>query len=357
MTTAAATTLLRWRRWVPGGGLRPRTLLAALVVMTILAVLLSLQVGPADVGILQAVARSTSANEAELARIVIFELRFPRTLVAVATGASLALAGATMQGLFRNPLADPGLLDVSSGAALGAVSVIVLGGLLPLAWMGAWLLPGAAFLGALAGMSLAYALAQRQGQADVALLLLAGIAVNAIAGAGIGMLTYISTDEQLRSLTFWSMGSVAQAEWSQLLPAVGIMAASTLLLCRSGHWLNLLLLGERAARHAGLPVASVKRLLVVLVALQVGAAVAITGVIGFVGLVVPHMVRLLIGPDHRMLLPASIFGGAVLLLTADLVARSIVAPAELPIGLVTTLIGGPFFLLLLLQRRQRSAFG
>ncbi|MCC5871577.1 MAG: iron chelate uptake ABC transporter family permease subunit, partial [Gammaproteobacteria bacterium] len=127
--------------------------------------------------------------------------------------------------------------------------------------------------------------------------------------------------------------------------------------CRSGHWLNLLLLGERAARHAGLPVASVKRLLVVLVALQVGAAVAITGVIGFVGLVVPHMVRLLIGPDHRMLLPASIFGGAVLLLTADLVARSIVAPAELPIGLVTTLIGGPFFLLLLLQRRQRSAFG
>lgn len=357
MTSVAASTPLRSRRWVPRTRLQPRTLLIGLVALTVVAVLLSLQIGPANVSIFQALFQTSDVHASELARIVILELRIPRTLVAVATGASLALAGATMQGLFRNPLADPGLLGVSSGAALGAVSVIVLGSLLPLAWMGAWLLPGAAFLGALAGMSLAYALAQRQGQADVALLLLAGIAVNAIAGAGIGLLTYISTDEQLRSLTFWSMGSVAQAEWSQLLPAVAIMTVATLLLSRSGHWLNLLLLGERAARHAGLPVAGVKRLLVVLVALQVGAAVAITGVIGFVGLVVPHMIRLLIGPDHRMLLPASIFGGAALLLLADLIARSVVAPAELPIGLVTTLIGGPFFLLLLLQRRRASAFG
>jgi len=339
------------------GRMRPRTLLSSLIALTVVAVLLSLQLGPANVSILQALLSPADENESALARIIILELRLPRTLIAVAVGGSLALAGATMQGLFRNPLADPGLLGVSSGAALGAVSVIVLGGLLPLAWMGAWLLPTAAFIGALGGMCLAYALAQRQGQADVALLLLAGIAVNAIAGAGIGLLTYISNDQQLRSLTFWSMGSVAQSEWSQLLPAVGIMTASTLLLCRFGHCLNLLLLGERAARHAGLPVARVKRLLVALVALQVGAAVAITGVIGFVGLVVPHMIRLLIGPDHRLLLPASVLGGAVLLLASDLVARSIVAPAELPIGLVTTLIGGPFFLLLLLQRRRGGAFG
>lgn len=342
-------------RWMARLG--PRALLAGLAALLVVVFFLSLQLGPADVSVLQALWGAPDAADTALARMVVLELRLPRTLLAAATGGCLALAGAAMQGLFRNPLADPGLLGVSSGAALGAVSVIVLGSVLPLAWLGAVLLPAAAFIGALTGMSVAYALAQRQGQADVALLLLAGIAVNAIAGAGIGLLTYISTDDQLRSLTFWSMGSVAQTEWEQLLPALLIMVLSSLVLLRGATWLNLLLLGERAARHAGLAVATVKRVLVVAVALQVGAAVAVTGVIGFVGLVVPHMIRLLIGPEHRMLLPATILGGAVLLLAADLVARSIVAPAELPIGLVTTLIGGPFFLLLLLQRRRGSGIG
>lgn len=350
--TSAAAPLRADAAPKPTRRLGPRLLLGGLIILTAVAALLSLQFGPADISVLDALWGAPDAADTELARVVILELRIPRTLVAMAVGGSLALSGAAMQGLFRNPLADPGLLGVSSGAALGAVSVIVLGSVLPLAWMGALMLPGAAFIGALAGMTLAYTLAQRQGQADVALLLLAGIAVNAVAGAGIGLLTYISSDEQLRSLTFWSMGSVAQAQWSQLLPAVVIMVLSSLVLLRAATWLNLLLLGERAARHAGLAVATAKRVLVVAVALQVGAAVAITGVIGFVGLVVPHMIRLLIGPDHRMLLPATVFGGAVLLLLADLLARSIVAPAELPIGLVTTLIGGPFFLLLLLQRRR-----
>lgn len=285
---------------------------------------------------------------------VILHLRLPRVLLAILVGSALAVSGAALQGLFRNPLADPGLVGVSAGAALGAVSVIVLGatvlqGLTAL--LGIYTLPLAAFLGGLAATLLVYRLAQQGGYTPVATLLLAGIAINAVAGAGTGLLTFIADDQQLRSLTFWTMGSLGGATWASVAAAAPLILLPMLALPILAMALNAFLLGESVARHLGIRVEHIKILVVVLTAMAVGAAVAVSGIIGFIGLVVPHLLRLLIGPDHRYLLPGSALLGALLLLLADLLARNIVAPAELPIGLITALVGGPFFLALLLRRR------
>jgi iron complex transport system permease protein len=262
-----------------------------------------------------------------------------------------------MQGLFRNPLADPGLIGVSSGAALGAVATIVLAPALSIsagAWTGAFLLPLAAFAGGVIATLVVYRLATSNGQTSVATMLLAGIAINAVAGAGTGMLTFIADDDQLRDLTFWSLGSLGGATWTSLAaiaPCVLLCVAATPFLSRS---LNAMLLGESEARHLGIHTETVKRLVILGAALAVGASVAVAGVIGFIGLVVPHLLRLAFGPDHRLLLPGSALFGATLLIGADLLARVIVQPAELPIGIVTALVGGPFFLWLLLRDRKRG---
>ena len=288
---------------------------------------------------------------------VLMAIRLPRVLLAVLVGGGLAVSGAAMQGLFRNPLADPGLIGVSSGAALAAVAVIVLGA----TWLpglsrvlGPFTLPLAAFAGGVGTTLLVYRVARLAGRTVVATLLLTGIAVNALAGAGTGLLTFVATDEALRSITFWSLGSLSGATWS----AIGVVA--TRASCRRrGCWcaaqraLNVMLLGEAEAGHLGIRVERVKRVNVVLVGLSVGAAVAVTGIIGFVGLVVPHVVRLLVGPDHRYVMPGAVLAGAVLLLGADLLSRTLVAPAELPIGIVTAALGAPFFLWLLMRQRQR----
>ncbi len=282
------------------------------------------------------------SDQETLWRNVLIEVRLPRVLLAVVAGAGLTITGTVMQALFRNPLAEPGLIGISSGGALGAVGAIVLGA--PTLF---WLAP-AAFVGSLAATAVCYALGRRH--PGMSSLLLAGVAINVICGSLIGLFTYMATDSQLRSLTFWNMGSLAGATWQQL----ALLAPWTLILClwllREWRGLNALLLGEREARHLGFAIEPLRRRLIVLVALIVGPLVAATGVIGFVGLVVPHLVRLSLGADHRWLLPNTLVAGAIALSLADWLARMVVIPAELPIGMVTSLIGGPFFLWMLTRR-------
>ncbi|HLT47254.1 MAG TPA: iron chelate uptake ABC transporter family permease subunit, partial [Rubricoccaceae bacterium] len=284
--------------------------------------------------------------------VVLLYVRLPRVLLGLLVGAALGVSGAVMQGLFRNPLAEPGLVGVSAGSALTAVGFIVLGGGLALPpLVQATALPLAAFAGGLAATWLVYRLATRGGRTAVATLLLAGVALGALAGAGTGLLLFLADDARLRTVTFWSLGSLGGATWTALAGA-----APPLLLALAGaaglaRPLNALLLGEAEAFHLGVRVERAKRLAVGAAALGVGAAVAVSGVIGFVGLVVPHLGRLALGPDHRRLLPASALLGASLLLLADLAARTVAAPAELPIGVLTALVGAPFFLWLLLRER------
>ena len=289
--------------------------------------------------------------------LVLTAIRLPRVLLGVGVGGGLAVSGAVMQGLFRNPLADPSLIGVSSGAALAAVVTIVLGPVLMGGWadaLGPFLLPAAAFAGGVGATVLVYRLGTRNGQTSVATMLLAGIAINALAGAGTGLMTFIADDNQLRDLTFWTLGSLGGATWTQLAVVgpclLGGMVAAPLL----ARPLNALLLGEGEAFHLGIDTERTKKQVVTLAALVVGAAVAVSGVIGFIGLVVPHLLRLAVGPDHRVLIPGSALLGGALLLGADVLARTIVAPAELPIGIVTALVGAPFFLWLLLHDRKRG---
>lgn len=287
-------------------------------------------------------------------RYIIVHLRLPRALFAVLIGASISVAGAMMQGLFRNPLADPGLLGVSSGAALGAASVIVLGFSLP--WLPALTLPIAAFTGGVIATIVVMQLSLRGSKASVANMLLAGIAINAVCGAATGLLVYISDDEQLRSLTFWTMGSVGGASWANLPYVLAFAFGPALVALPLGRAINALLLGEAEAHLLGVNVEQLKLLIIFLVCIMVGTSVSLTGMIGFVGLVIPHLCRILLGADNRRVILGSMLLGATLLLAADLISRTIVSPAELPIGIVTSIVGGPFFLSLLYRSRQRGMF-
>jgi iron complex transport system permease protein len=288
-------------------------------------------------------------------QVILFDIRAPRTVMGLLVGASLAVSGAIMQGLFRNPLADPGLIGVSSGAGLGAVTAIVIGGLLPISLLnsiGGFLVPIAAFLGGWGCMLILYKIATRQGRTSVAVMLLAGLALSAFAAALSGLLIYYSNDSQLRNLTFWNLGSIAGASWSSLKVAGPLMLISLLLAPLLASGLNRLALGEAAAMHLGVSVQRLKRAAILLVGLSVGVAVAVSGAIGFVGIIVPHLLRLVIGPNHRYLLPAAALLGAIALLLADILSRTLIAPAELPIGIVMAILGGPFFLYLLLRNRN-----
>jgi iron complex transport system permease protein len=276
-------------------------------------------------------------------RQILIEVRLPRIALGVITGAGLAICGAALQALFRNSLAEPGLIGISLGGAAGAVAAIVLGAQSLLA------VGSAAFAGSLVATVAAYQLGSRR--TGVAHLLLAGVAINAICASLIGLFTFQATDVQLRNLTFWNLGSLAGASWPMLAwlaPWVGVLSA---LLLRDWRALNALLLGEREARHLGYAPERLRRRIVVVSALMVGPLVAVTGTITFVGLVVPHLVRLMVGADHRWLLPLSWVLGAIALVAADTAARLVAIPSELPIGIVTALVGGPFLLWLLSRRR------
>ncbi|MBP2155532.1 FecCD family ABC transporter permease [Erwinia rhapontici] len=278
-----------------------------------------------------------------------FTIRLPRVLLAVMVGGALALSGCVMQGLFRNPLADPGLLGISSGAALAvAISIVLslsLHGVLNL-----YQPLFAAFIGSLA-VTLVIFLLSRQGLTGLSRLLLVGIAINALCGAAVGVLSWISNDQQLRQLSLWGMGSLGQAQWPTVLVCASVVLPCMVLVQRLATRLNLLQLGEEEAHYLGVDVPRTQRYLLVLSAFLVASAVAVSGVIGFIGLVVPHLMRFCLGGDHRWLLPSSLLSGAILLLLADTLARTVVAPAEMPVGLLTSLIGGPWFLWLILRRR------
>ncbi|WP_226663642.1 FecCD family ABC transporter permease [Microbulbifer aggregans] len=291
--------------------------------------------------------------------LVLGEIRLPRLLLGLIVGGTLGLCGAVMQGLFRNPLADPGIIGVSAGAGVGAAFVLVFasgtaaatlaGGLFQqVHWL---LLPAAASLGGAFTTWLVYRLGDRG--KSVVMMLLAGVAINALAGAAIGLLNYVADDRALRDITLWQMGSLGGATWSAVAMAAAVLLVVAIPLWRRAAALNALLLGESEARHLGVDVVRLKRLMILFTALAMGAAVSVAGMIGFIGLVVPHTIRLLRGPDHRFLLPYSVLAGGLLLVVADTAARTLVSPAEMPVGILTALMGAPFFIYLLWQQRRQ----
>lgn len=329
----------------------------ALALLAVGAGLLGLMSGTIDLPlheVLAALGLPTGSPSDATAQAVIIDLRLPRITLAFLIGATLSCAGTAMQGLFRNPLADPGLVGVASGAALAAVATIVTAQHLhlPARWV-PFATPVAAFAGGLAAALLAARLASSDGYTRSATLLLAGLAINSIAGAGVGLLTQVAGDAALREAMFWLFGSLSKSGWNELVVAAPILIAMLLLIPRDARALNALLLGENEAMHLGVDVERLKRRVILLIVVSVATCVALAGVIGFVGLVVPHLLRLVLGPDHVRLIPASALGGAALLALADWAARIIVSPAELPIGILTALIGGPFFLGLLIRLRGR----
>lgn len=288
------------------------------------------------------------SNSDEALRQIWLTIRLPRVLLALVIGGSLALAGCVMQGLFRNPLADPGLLGISSGAACAVALWVVLPITLPaLLMLYAPML--AAFLGALAATIVIFLLSQQR-ESSLSRLLLVGIAINALCGAAVGVLSWVSNDAQLRQLSLWGMGSLGQAQWSTLLAVTSLMIPTVLVIWRLASALNLLQLGEEEAHYLGIDVRLVQRVLLLCSALLVAAAVAVSGVIGFIGLVVPHLMRMWLGSDHRAVIPGSVLAGAFLLLIADTAARTLVAPAEMPVGLLTSILGAPWFLWLIFRR-------
>ncbi|PYB75311.1 FecCD family ABC transporter permease [Rhizobium wuzhouense] len=334
--------------------------IAALILLLAVSVLVSIVIGPTGVGLPDLIAYlGGDAQTLDRQNLIILEaVRLPRTGMGLLIGAALGVSGAMMQGLFRNPLADPGIVGVSSGAALAAVIAIVLGPtvLLPLAALfGNLFLPLMAFLGGLGNTFLLYVIATRDGRTSTTALVLSGIAIAALTGAATGMLIFMADDRALRDITFWSLGSLSGANTTKILsilPFVGFVLGIIPFVARG---LDALILGDAAAFHMGIPVQRLKRLTILAVAAACGATVAVAGSIGFIGIVVPHLLRLAIGPSHRFLLPASALGGAALLLLADTAARTIAAPAELPIGIITALLGAPVFLMLLLGRNGRQA--
>lgn len=284
-------------------------------------------------------------------QLVVLELRLPRTVLALLIGAILAQCGAVMQGLFRNPLADPGIIGASSGAALGAAIAIVL---LPVS-LQEFATPVAAFVGALAITVLVFKLAHGENGTSVIMLLLAGVAVSAFSGAMMGFLNVIADDQALRDITLWQMGAVSRASDRSLILCASVMCFVAWYFQRHCQSLNALLLGEAEARHLGIDVERLKMKLIVAGTIGIGVAVSVSGIIGFVGLVIPHLVRMLVGPDHRTLLPLSALCGAILLLFADIGARSMMSPTELPVGLLTAVVGAPFFAFLLITQRKTFA--
>lgn len=348
---------------------RGRVVFLLLLLLIVLVGAASLGSGASGVSLPKVLGQIWRAEPLDLRdRVVLLDIRLPRLVMGLMVGAALALSGAVMQGLFRNPLADPGLVGIGAGAGLGAVSAFVLGGaLLPalaalgfgpqsrtgaaLAGIGPHLVPIAAFAGGWLATLVLYRCATRAGRTSVATMLLAGIALAALAGAATGILVYLADDTQLRDLTFWGMGSLAGASWLKIAVAAPLILPALALAPLMARGLNALALGEAVALHLGIRVQVIKRAAILTTAAACGAAVAISGGIGFVGIVVPHLLRLASGPDHRWLLPNAAALGAALLVGADMIARQVVAPAELPIGIVTACLGAPVFLWILMRQR------
>ncbi|MFI8439647.1 FecCD family ABC transporter permease [Streptomyces rochei] len=309
---------------------------------------------PIPVGdVLGSVVHRTGLGGTELDRVaesVLWNVRFPRIVLALLVGASLGCAGALMQGVFGNPLAEPGVIGVSSGAAVGAVAAIAFG----LNFLGTWTVSVFAFVSGLITVLVVYAMSRSGGRTEVVTLILTGIAVNAFAGALIGLFLFFADTAAVNQITFWQLGSLAQATWPKVLAVLPCAALGLGVAPLYARRLDLLALGERPARHLGVDVERLRIVLVLVIALLTAAAVSVAGVIGFVGLVVPHLLRMAAGPGHRFLIPGSALLGALVLLAADLAARTVAEPAELPLGVLTALLGSPFFFWLLRRTRRRQ---
>ena len=334
---------------------RARLLLAALAAALPLCMLLGLACGAVSLGPAEIVAglqASFAGDAAEQSALIIGQIRLPRVLLAALMGAILGMSGAATQGLFRNPLADPSLIGVTAGASLGAALVIVLGGGLLQGYSALSAVSVGAFAGGALAVVFVYRLATSSSGTSVATMLLAGIAITALAGALGSLLEFRADNDMLRRISLWKMGGMDGANYPRLLVASLVGAALLLALPRHAGTLNALLLGESEARHLGIDVDRARIALITWVAVGVGTSVALVGTIAFVGLVVPHIVRMLVGPDHRVLLPASALAGAILLVVADTLARIVLAPTELPVGIITAIIGVPFFISLLRQRHH-----
>ncbi|WP_129662032.1 FecCD family ABC transporter permease [Rothia uropygialis] len=325
------------------------------VVLLLALMVLSVSIGPVRVMLVDVwhilsaplLGGDESLNQRDVS--VVWQLRVPRILLGVMVGAALAISGACLQSLFNNPLADPGIVGVTSGASVGAVGAIVLAG----GFATQWVVPLGAFAAGLAVTALIYLLARPGRTTGTARMLLVGIAVGSACQALVGFFTYIADDSQLQTLVFWQMGSLGRANWAQLAGVAPIFLVGMLLVLRLSKTLDVLTLGERQAQHLGLNVKVSRFVVIVTTALLTAAAVAFAGSIGFVGLVVPHIMRFIVGPGHKALLPASAIAGAVLVVAADAASRTLNPPTEIPIGLFTAAVGAPFFLFLILREKRR----
>ena len=340
------------------------TLVCWLIAFSPFVALAGLLIGPTFIPIS---ALTELLSYAELASsqdvMILREIRLPRLILSALVGAVLAISGAVLQGLFRNPLADPSLIGISAGASVGASLAIMFGS----AWLvklglggltgvsGLSIVAFGAFLGGAIAVILVYRLATGAQGTSVSTMLLVGIAISALAAATSNLLNFLADDEMLRRMSMWQMGNLDLANWPRVQICFGMLIAVLLLIRGQSVKLNAFLLGESEAHHMGISVNNVKKRLILLTALGVGFATAVAGTIAFVGLIVPHIVRILSGPNHRTLIPASGLLGAVLLILADLIARIVLAPAEIPVGVVTAFMGAPFFIYLLVQRRGRQS--
>lgn len=342
--------------------MRYSLLVSILVVLLIVAIVLSVGMGPLQLSPAQSIAVllkqlgiQLNITFTEQQEVVVTAIRLPRVIFGIFIGATLAICGTAIQGLFRNPLADPALIGISSGAALFTVIMIVLGVQIfqnLFNTLGTYVLSIAAFVGAFFTTMLIYRISQSGGKTIVSTMLLAGIAISAMVSAGTGIMTLVANDAQLRTITFWNLGSLGGATWVNVGVLVPLCLVCIVGLPALSKPLNALVLGETNASLLGINVESLKTKAILLTALGIGVCVSMSGIIGFVGLVTPHIIRKLIGPEHRRVFVASGLLGAALLVIADLVCRTIVAPVEIPIGIATALIGGPFFLYLLLKERK-----
>ena len=345
---------------------RSSYIITGLTVLLILLIGASLLVGAYDLSftdfiavLQQNVLASDGSEQGNVAAdsYLLFQIRLPRILLAGLTGAGLAITGAAIQGLFRNPLADPSLIGITSGAMLFAVLAIVLMTTVMAAVTGIFqqfMVVVFAFVGGISTTYLVYFLSRKNGKTYVMTMLLAGVAITALAGAVTGVFIYLSDDQQLRDITFWSLGSFSGTAWTHLIIALPIILPGIFFLDRYANSLNAIMLGEHEAQYLGVRVEKVKTNIILLTSVIVGVCIALSGIIGFVGLVIPHFIRLLNGSDYRELMKYSALGGAIFMILADNIARVIIAPAELPIGILSALIGGPFFLWLLVRVKKEQ---
>ena len=330
--------------------------------------LVSTTIGPVKISILQiidilfeSININTNLSSSEISqafKTVVLDIRLPRILMGIIVGIALGISGAILQGLFRNPLIDPGFIGVSSGAAIGAMFVIMFSQLIAIEnnFYVQFLLPVFAMSGGLSTTILVYKMSQMSGKTNIMAMLLSGIAVNAFSGSIIGFLVYRASDMELRSFTFWTLGSLDNSNWLIVSIAFVAILVPTIVSFKLRKKLDIFMLGDAEAGYLGLNIEKLKKRIIFISALMVGVTVAFCGMIGFIGLVTPHLVRLIMGPSHKTLIIGSAILGAIILILADFISRIIIAPAQLPIGIITSALGAPFFLWLIVSQKQKIRY-